>query len=123
MKQFWIFRKNGTSYIEDAQDVTDLYIPKNSKVEEHSTYNEKKVLSLEEEQYYEKFFTMDDVVKDIDRNLVKVDRLLDCQNILSKWEQNFIFGIKKKFNNRISISKKQEESLNNIYVKKYTNVA
>lgn len=125
MREFWIFRKNGTSYIEDANDVDEIYIPDGSKVEECSANNNtnKKTLSLKEEKYYEKFFRADDILNEIDKNLIKVDRLLSCQNILSKWEQNFIFGIKKRFNNHTSISETQEEALNTIYKKKYANIS
>lgn len=125
MKEFWIFRKNGTSCIEDGNDIDEIYIPNDSKVEEYSidNNNNKKTLSLKEEMYYEKFFNGDDILKEIEKDLIKVDRLLECQNILSKWEQNFIFGIKKRFNNKSVISKKQEESLNDIYKKRYINIA
>lgn len=122
MKEFWIFRKNGSSFIEYGDDVNEIYIPNDSKVEQHFINNDKKTISLEEEKYYEKFFE-DDLINKIEQDLIKVNKLLECQNILSKWEQNFIFGIKKRFNNKNTISKKQEESLNDIYKKRYINIA
>lgn len=124
MKEFWIFKKDGSSYIEYGEDVGDIYISKDSTVEEYiKDNNKKRFLSKEEENYYEKFF--DEVIEEKSQKnkYIKIDILLENQKILSDWERKFVFGFKKSLNNNYNISKRQEEILDNIYLKKFSNIA
>lgn len=118
MKEFWIFREDGSSYIEDAIDIKDIYTPNNSIIIDNNK-TQIKSLSLEEENYYEQFFEKDkeDII------LKKINKLIENQNVLSIWDKKFVFGFKKFLNNNCNISIKQKIILDNIYIKVHRSCA
>lgn len=127
MKEFWIFKQDGSSYIEYCNDLSDLHIPQDARVEEIDyEVPQNRKLSAEEEEYYEKCYEEliakeieDEKEETLNTEYIKVDKLIEFQVRLTEWDKKFVFGIKRNLNNKSKISLRQKEILDKIYTKTF----
>ena len=127
MKEFWVYKKDGSTYIEYANDEGEIYermsnISYIESLNEDDNYNNKNIITDEIlEMHYSKYMyemELDDNLEEKNDEVQALNELVSIannSNIVSSWDKNFIFGAFRSKNNLSQKQKYQIIKLQNKY--------